>query len=291
MSGQDKAPLQPVEKALRAGVLNILSLLELVSNSVTVTPGAAAAAGASLQDWVEYRMPDEVRFKENDRGRVVLEKITTSRSASGPIAALAAEEEKPIRGELGREIERRLEEDPDWMKNLVHDLFCEDYNHWRSQFETVESLVQWYDYLRDNPDAEDETVIVAHGALHLALDKLEPEATDIFKGHVETHYRKIAEVLHLTNTFDEMLMEFKTNIIQHVKQDQLDMEQVLTKAITTEMIEFEIRLKDTLATSTRMIMQETKNWLCMYVCMYVWGSRNRKNFKYVLLQIYTRTTT
>ena len=82
-------------------------------------------------------------------------------------------------------------------------------------------------------------------------------------------------------------MELKTNIGQHVKQDQLDMEQVLTKAITTEMIEFEIRLKDTLATSTRMIMQETKNWLCMYVCMYVWGSRNRKNFKYVLLQVYT----
>ena len=269
MSGQDKAPLQPVEKALRAGLLNILSLLELVSNSVTVTPGAAAAAGASLQDWVEYRMPDEVRFKENDRGMVVLEKITTSRSASGPIAALAAEEEKPIRGELGREIERRLQEDPDWLKNLVHDLFCEDYNHWRSQFETVESLVQWYDYLRDNPDAKDETVIVAHGGLHLALDKLEPEATDVFKGHVLTHYRKIAEVLHLSNTIDEMLMEFKTNIIQQVKEDQLDMEQVLTKAITTEMIEFEIRLKDMLATSTRMIMQETKNWLCMYVCMYV----------------------
>ena len=287
MSGQDKAPLQPVEKALRAGLLNILSLLELVSNSVTVTPGAAAAAGASLQDWVEYRMPDEVRFKENDRGMVVLEKITTSRSASGPIAALAAEEEKPIRGELGREIERRLQEDPDWLKNLVHDLFCEDYNHWRSQFETVESLVQWYDYLRDNPDAKDETVIVAHGGLHLALDKLEPSAKDVFKGQLETHYRKIAELLHLSNTIDEMLMEFKTNIIQHVKQDQLDMEQVLTKAITTEMIEFEIRLKDILATSTRMIMQETKNWLCMYVCMYVWGSRNRKNFKYVLLQIYT----
>ena len=288
MSGQDKAPLQPVEKALRAGLLNILSLLELVSNSVTVTPGAAAAAGASLQDWVEYRMPDEVRFKENDRGMVVLEKITTSRSASGPIAALAAEEEKPIRGELGREIERRLQEDPDWLKNLVHDLFCEDYNHWRSQFETVESLVQWYDYLRhNNLDAEDETVIVTHGGLHLALDKLEPEATDVFKGHVETHYRKIAELLHLSNTIDEMLMEFKTNIIQQVKEDQLDMEQVLTKAITTEMIEFEIRLKDILATSTRMIMQETKNWLCMYVCMYVWGSRNRKNFKYVLLQIYT----
>jgi hypothetical protein len=284
MSGQDKAPLQPVEKALRAGVLNIPFLLELVSNSVTVTPGAAAAAGASLQDWVEYRMPDEVRFKENDRGRVGLEKITTSRSASGPIAALAAEEEKPTdwqhwqqkkkstgsRGELGREIEQRLQEDPDWMKNLVHDLFCEDYNHWCSQFETVESLVQWYDYLRDNPDAEDETVIVAHGGLHLALDKLEPSATDVFKGHVETHYRKIiAELLHLSNTIDDMLTELKTNIGQQVKQDKLDMDQVLTKAITTEMIEFEIRLKDMLATSTRMIMQETKNWLCMYVCMYV----------------------
>ena len=272
MSGQDKAPLQPVEKALRAGVLNILSLLELVSNSVTVTPGAAAAAGASLQDWVEYRMPDEVRFKENDRGMVVLEKITTSRSASGPIAALAAEEEKPIRGELGREIERRLQEDPEWMENLVHDLFCEDYNHWHSQFETVESLVQWYGYLRDNPDAEDETVIVAHGALHLALDKLEPEATDVCKGHLEnleTHYSKIAELLYLSNTIDDMLMEFKTNIIQQVQQDRLDMEQVLTKAITTEMIEVEIRLKDMLAKSTRMMMQETKNWLCMYVCMYV----------------------
>ena len=261
MSGHDTAPLQPVEKALRASVLNTLSLLELVSNSVTVTPDAAAAAGASLQDWVECRMPDEVRFKENDRGRVVLEKITTS-----------AEEEKPIRGELGPEIERRLQEDPEWMKNLVHDLFCEDYNHWRSQFETVKSLVQWYDYLRDNPDAEDLTVIVAHGALHLALDKLEPEATDVFKGHVEsleTHYSKIAELLHLSNTIDDMLMEFKKIIIQQVKQDQLHMEQELTKAITTEMHVLEICLKDMLAKSARMIMQETKNWLCMYVCMYV----------------------
>ena len=179
------------------------------------------------------------------------------------------------------------------MTNLVHDLFCEDYNHWRSQFETVESLVQWYGYLRDNPDAEDETVIVAHGALHLALDKLEPEATDVCKGHLEnleTHYSKIAELLYLSNTIDDMLMEFKTNIIQQVQQDRLDMEQVLTKAITTEMIEVEIRLKDMLAKSTRMMMQETKNWLCMYVCMY--GALGIEKTQVCMTSsVYLRTTT
>ena len=75
MSGQDKAPLQPVEKALRAGVLNTLNLLELVSNSLTVTPRAAAAAGASLQDWVVYRMPDEVRFRRMIEEGLFLKKL------------------------------------------------------------------------------------------------------------------------------------------------------------------------------------------------------------------------
>ena len=194
MSGEDKATLlvtrpqetwSPVEETLRRSLLNTLALLELVSKSVTVAPGAAAAS-VSLQDWIEYRMSDEVRFKENDRGRVVLEKIATSCSASGPIAALddpslgtrKTEEEKPIRCELGRQIERRLREDPELMKNLVHDLFCEDYFHWRSQFETVESLVQWYDYVTHNPDAEASPRTVGMRSSHFALDKLEADLAE-----------------------------------------------------------------------------------------------------------------
>ena len=292
MSGQDKAPLQPVEKALRAGVLNTLNLLELVSNSLTVTPRAAAAAGASLQDWVVYRMPDEVRFKENDRGMVVLEKITTSRSASGPIAALAAEEEKPIRGELGREIERRLQEDPEWMENLVHDLFCEDYFHWRSQFETVESLVQWYDYVTHNPDAEASPRTVGMRSSHFALDKLEADLAeadsnrvqlellkqtqkeiehqkDVFQEQVETHYSTIAKLLRLPDTLDDMLMETIKKIIHQVGQDRVGMEELLTKAVTIAMREVDHRLKDMLDKATVMTVPETKKWLCMYVCVSV----------------------
>ena len=307
MSGEDKAALlvtrpqetwSQVEKTLRTSVLNTLALLELCSKSVTVAPGAAAAS-ESLQDWIDYRMSDEVRFKENDRGRVVLEKIATSCSASGPIAALydqslgagRAEEEKPIRGELGRQIERRLREDPEWMRNIVHDLFCEDYNHWRSQFETVESLVQWYDYVTHDPDAEASPRTVGMRSLHFALDKLEPDLAeaesnrvqlellkltqkeiehqkDVFQEQVDTHYSTIAKLLKLPDTLGNMLMENKNKIIHQVGQDRVGIEELLTKAVTIAMIEFDHRLKDLLEEATVLPMKETKKWLCMYVCMY-----------------------
>ena len=67
----------PSENALRESVLRTISLLREVSGE-----------SASLQEWVEYRMADEVRFIKNARRNVVLEQIETSTSASGPTAAL-----------------------------------------------------------------------------------------------------------------------------------------------------------------------------------------------------------
>ena len=285
----------PVEETLRRSLLNTLALLELVSKSVTVTPGAAAAS-VSLQDWIDYRMSDEVRFKENDRGRVVLEKIATSFPASEPIAALddqslgarKAEKEKPMRRELGQQIDRDLRK---WtcLSMRVH-LFNEDYLNWRSQFETVESLVEWYDYLRRNPGAEGDPYIAGSRALHTALDKLEPDLAeaesnrvqlevlrqtqkeiehqkDVFQDHVETHYSTIAEVLRLPISINKKMMEGKNKIAEKVGQDRADIEQLLTKAITIAMTEVENRLKVMLATSTGMILQETNEGLCMYI----WG--------------------
>ena len=288
----------PVEETLRRSLLNTVALLELVSKSVTVTPGAAAAS-VSLQDWIDYRMSDEVRFKENDRGRVVLEKIATSFPASEPIAALddqalgarKAEKSKPMRSELGQQIERDLR-GPEFSGNLsmrVH-LFCEDYHDWRSQFQTVESLVEWYGYLRRNPDAAGDSRIAGMNALHFALDKLQPDLAeaesnrvqlevlrqtqkeiehqkDVFQDHVETHYSTIAEALRLPISINKKMMEGKKQITQQVEQDRADIEQLLTKAITIAMTEVENRLKVMLATSTKMILQETNEGLCMYI----WG--------------------
>ena len=308
MGGEDKAALlvtrpqetwSQEEETLRKSLLNTLALLELVSKSVTVTPGAAAAS-VSLQDWIDYRMSDEVRFKENDRGSVVLEKIATSFPASEPIAALddqslgarKAEKAKPMRRELGQQIERELRSEK-WRGNLsmrVH-FFCEDYLMWRNQFETVESLVEWYEYLRHNPDAEGSPHIAGMRALHAALDKLEPDLAeaesnrvqlevlkqtqkeiehqkDVFQEQVETHYSTIAKLLRLPDRIDDMLMETTKKIIHQVGQDRVGMEELLTKAVTTAMREVDHRLKDMLDKATEMTMQETK-WLCMYVCMYV----------------------
>ena len=85
MSGEDSAarvPLLPPEEwspsedALRTSVLRTISLLREVSGE-----------SASLQEWVEYRMANEVRFIKNAREHIVLQQITTSSSASTPIAA------------------------------------------------------------------------------------------------------------------------------------------------------------------------------------------------------------
>ena len=90
MSGEDQAALlvtrlhetwSPLEEGLRKSVLKTASLLGELSDELT--PGASV----SLQEWVEHRMPGEVRFKKNARGSVVLEQIETSSAASGPTAA------------------------------------------------------------------------------------------------------------------------------------------------------------------------------------------------------------
>ena len=290
----------PEEETLRKSLLNTLALLELVSKSVTVTPGAAAAS-VSLQDWIDYRMSDEVRFKENDRGRVVLEKIATSFPASQPIAALddqslgarRAEKAKPMRSELGQQIERELR-GPEFSGNLsmrVH-LFCEEYLAWRSQFETVESLVEWYGDLRRDPDAAGDPRIAGMKALHFALDKLEPDLAeaesnrvqlevlkqtqkeiehqkDVFQEQVETHYSTIAKLLRLPDRIDDMLMETIKKIIHHLEQDRLGIEELLTKAVTIAMRGVDHRLKDMLDKATVMTVLETKKWLCMYVCVSV----------------------
>ena len=90
MSGEDQAAVlvtrlhetwSPLEEDLRNSVLKTVSLLGKLSDELT--PGASV----SLQEWVEHRMPGEVRFKKNARGSVVLEQIETSSAASGPTAA------------------------------------------------------------------------------------------------------------------------------------------------------------------------------------------------------------
>ena len=209
------------------------------------------------------------------------------------LGARKAEKAKPMRRELGQQIERELRESDKWKNNLsmrVH-LFCEDYIKWRDQFETAESCVEWYEYYNHNPGAEGSPRITGMRALHFALDELEPDLAeaesnraqlellkqtqkeiehqkDVFQGHVETHYRTIAELLRLPISINTKMMEGKKKIEQQVGQDQADIEQLLTKAITIAMTQVENRLKDMLATSTRIILQETKNWLCIvYVCM------------------------
>ena len=222
------------------------------------------------------------------------------------LGARKAEKAKPMRRELGQQIERKLRESEKWKNNLamrVH-LFCEDYMNWRDQFETVESAVEWYDYYMHNPGAEGSPRIAGMRALHVALDKLEPDLAeaksnrvqlevlrqtqkeiehqkDVFQCHVETQCSTIAELLKLPISINGKMMEGKKQIAQKVGQDRADIEQLLTKAITIAMTEVANRLRVMLATSTEVVFQETKNWLCMYVCMYVWGSRNRKNFKYM----------
>ena len=90
MSGEDQAAVlvtrlhetwSPLEEDLRKSVLKTASLLGELSDELK--PGASV----SLQEWVEHRMPGEVRFKKNARGSVVLEQIETSSAASGPTAA------------------------------------------------------------------------------------------------------------------------------------------------------------------------------------------------------------
>ena len=90
MSGEDQAAVldtrlhetwSPLEEDLRKSVLKTASLVGELSDKLT--PGASV----SLQEWVEHRMPGEVRFKKNARGSVVLEQIETYSAASGPTAA------------------------------------------------------------------------------------------------------------------------------------------------------------------------------------------------------------
>ena len=64
--------------------------------------------------------------------------------------------------------------------------------------------------------------------------------------------------------------------------DRFDMEEVLKIMITNAMKKGHDRLKDVVIEGKKkMDIQETNK----EVAMYVWGSRNRKNFKYVPVRL------
>ena len=217
--------------------------------------------------------------------------------------------DEPISLEHGKEIERALR-GTEWENNIamrVHTVL-EDYMKFLAFFETPEEYVFWHKYfLIENPELNKlDPRTVSYRALILALRKLEPDLGEaesnrvqlemlkqkqrqidlqkhVFQGQVVAHYSSIAELLKLPDTLIEMLREKKKTVIEQVEMDRVDMEEVLKIMIKNAMKKGHDRLKDVAIEGKMMDIQETNK----EVAMYVWGSRNRKNFKYVLLQIYT----
>ena len=219
--------------------------------------------------------------------------------------------DEPISLERGKEIERALR-GPEWEKNIamrVH-TFLEDFMKFLAFFERPEEYMFWHKYfVIENPELNKlDPRIVSHRALTLALHKLEHDLGEaesnrvqlqmlnqkqrhldlqkhVFQGQVVDHYNSIAELLKLPDTMIEMLREKKKTIIEQVGMDRLDMEEVLKSVITKAMMKGRDRLKDVvIKEKNKMIIKETNN---KEVPMYVWGSRNRKNFKYVPVQLHT----
>ena len=63
--------------------------------------------------------------------------------------------------------------------------------------------------------------------------------------------------------------------------DRVDMEEVLKTVVMKAMMKGHDRLKDVVIEGKMMTLKETNK----EVAMYVWGSRNRKNFKYVPVRL------
>ena len=216
--------------------------------------------------------------------------------------------DEPISLEHGKEIERALR-GTEWENNIamrVHTVL-EDYMKFHAFFETPEEYVFWHKYfLIENPELNKlDPRTVSYRALILALRKLEPDLGEaesnrvqlemlkqkqrqidlqkhVFQGQVVAHYSSIAELLKLPDTLIEMLREKKKTVIEQVEMDRVDMEEVLKIMITNAMKKGHDRLKDVVIEGKKkMDIQETNK----EVAMYVWGSRNRKNFKYVPVRL------
>ena len=65
--------------------------------------------------------------------------------------------------------------------------------------------------------------------------------------------------------------------------DRVDMEEVLKTVVMKALTKGHDRLKDVVIEGKMMTLKETNK----EVAMYVWGSRNRKNFKSVPVQLHT----
>ena len=215
--------------------------------------------------------------------------------------------DEPISLEHGKEIERALR-GTEWENNIamrVHTVL-EDYMKFHAFFETPEEYVFWHKYfLIENPELNKlDPRTVSYRALILALRKLEPDLGEaesnrvqlemlkqkqrqidlqkhVFQGQVVAHYSSIAELLKLPDTLIEMLREKKKTVIEQVEMDRVDMEEVLKIMIKNAMKKGHDRLKDVAIEGKMMDIQETNK----EVAMYVWGSRNRKNFKYVPVRL------
>ena len=216
--------------------------------------------------------------------------------------------DEPISLERGKEIERALR-GPEWGKNIamrVHTVL-EDYMEFHAFFETQEECEFWQNFWMENPELDElDPRIVSHRALTLALRKLEPDLGEaesnrvqlemlkqkqrqidlqkhVFQGQVVAHYSSIAELLKLPDTLIEILRKKKKTIIEQVRMDRLDMEEVLKTVVVKALMKGHDHLKDVVIEGKMMTLEETNK----EVAMYVWGSRNRKNFKSVPVQLHT----
>ena len=166
----------------------------------------------------------------------------------------------------------------------------------------------WHKYfLIENPELNKlDPRTVSYRALILASRKLEPDLGEaesnrvqlemlkqkqrqidlqkhVFQGQVVAHYSSIAELMKLPDTLIEMLRGKKKTIIEQVAMDRLDMEEVLKTVVMKALTKGHDRLKDVVIEGKMMTLKETNK----EVAMYVWGSRNRKNFKSVPVQLHT----
>ena len=210
------------------------------------------------------------------------------------------EETKLIRGELGQKIEQECREMARTNLSMRVHLFCEEYIHWRSQFQNTESLVEWYDYVRHNPGAEGDARIVGMRALHFALDQLEPDLAQaestrvrlellkqeqedfelqkqVFQSHVSGFSSAMEEVLKIITRIDQMVQDQKGRLMDQLLLDQEGVAKVIEENITHEMKQWGEVLRTLVEkgipdgkTPFRLNYKDTKR-LC--------GFRNRNNFK------------
>ena len=214
--------------------------------------------------------------------------------------ARKTEETKLIRGELGQKIEQECREMARTNLSMRMHLVCEEYIHWRSQFQNTESLVEWYDYVRHNPGAEGDARIVGMRALHFALDQLEPDLAQaestrvqlellkqeqedfelqkqVFQSHASGFSSAMEEVLKIITRIDQMVQDQKGRLMDQLLLDQEGVAKVIEESITHELKKCDDVLRTLVkngiltdgTTSFMLPYQETKR-LC--------GFSNRNNF-------------